>query len=420
MSQTKYLIVGSSHAGLSAIDSIRKYDQDGHITLLTQEKYLPYSPTILPYVVSGLVDIEKVYLRDEESLSLFGVEFKKDSKVVGVNTHKKTVRLEAGDIIGYENLLLATGAEPALPPVSGLEEVSYYVLRTLDDAFRLNEAAQSASSVVVLGAGLIGMHAAENLAEKGRQVTVVEALPSVLPGYFDESTSAIIRQIFSESGVQIHTGNQLTRVAAKNGQCEVYLDSGDALSADLLLLATGVRPRTGFLSESGIDRDEGIFVDEMMRTSDDHIWAAGDVAQGPSFFEDGKRVNAILPNAVEQGRIAGMDMAGDPAIKPFRGGLALNTYRFFGQRAFSVGLGQVLESEKGFEVIQVFQPKNQYCQKIVFKGDRLVGASGINSELDPGILWELIARKTDLGDVKARFITSPLEIGRVMMSRLWR
>ena len=419
MSQTKYLIVGSSHAGLSALEAIRTQDQEGSVVLLTQEKYLPYSPTILPYVVSGLVDAKEAFLRDEEALNRYGIEFKRDARVVRVKAETRTVKLQTGESIEYEKLLIATGASPVLPPISGLEDVPYHVLRTLDDAIGLYRAAQKAKSAIVLGGGLIGMHAAENLAKRGRLVTVVEAMPHVLPGYFDAQAADLVQRVFSENGIKIITGRAVTQAGASHGSCQVSFQSGEALSADLLMVAAGVKSNIDCLAESGVDVDEGILVDETMRTSAEGIWAAGDVAQAQTFFGDGKLINAILPNAVEQGRIAGMDMVDDPALKPFPGGLPMNTYRFMGHNAFSVGVSEVPDGDEGYEIDQVSLPHKMQYQKLIFKEGQLVGASGINTQMDPGIIRQLIGRKVDLKEVRSQFVASPVDTGRILMSRLW-
>jgi phenylglyoxylate dehydrogenase epsilon subunit len=420
MSQTKYLIAGSSHAGLTALEAIRMQDVEGSITLLTQEKYMPYSPTILPYVVSGLVDPKEAFLRDEQAVKRYGAEFKRDAKVVRVEPQKRTLKLQTGEGIQYEKLLLATGARPMLPPISGLEDAPYHVLRTLDDAIGLHRAVQEAKSAIVLGAGLIGMHAAEHLAKRGRKVTVVEAMPHILPGYFDEQAAGLVQRVFSDNGIKILTGNSVTHAGGSDGGCIVSLESGEEISADLLIVATGVKSNTDYLSESGIEVDEGILVDETMRTNAEDIWAAGDVAQAQSFFGEGKRINAILPNAVEQGRIAGRDMAGDQAVKPFPGGLPMNTYRFMGHNAFSVGMSNVPDGNGGYEIERVSLPDSLHYQKLIFKEGQLVGASGINSSMDPGIVLQLIGRKVDMEAVKAQFVASPVDTGRILMSRLWR
>jgi phenylglyoxylate dehydrogenase epsilon subunit len=417
MDQTKYLIIGSSHAGLSAVDAIRVQDKENPLTLVSQENCLPYSPTILPYVLSGQTGSDRVFLRNEEALHTLTVSFRPGAKVIGVDAGKHQVTLASGERIGYEKLLLATGSEPNLPPVEGLQDISYHVLRTLEDATKLRTALEGAKSAAVLGGGLIGLHAAENLAARGIEVAVVEALPRLLAGYFDQDAGGLIRQAFLDKGVRVFTGERVTGAAKKGRGCLLTLASGKDVSADLLVIATGVRPRTDYLAGSGVKVEEGILVDERMRTSAEDIWAAGDVAQGGSFFDATSRLNAIVPNAVEQGRIAGMDMAEDPWLKPFTGNIPVTSYRFFSHRAFSVGM---VGDGEGIEAEKVFLPDACKYQKLVFKDDRLMGAQGINSGLDPGVMHQLIRRRVYLGEVKARFLANPLESGRILMTSMWR
>ena len=417
MHHTKYLIIGSSHAGLSALDAIRLQDKEGSLTLVTQESCLPYSPTILPYVLSGQTQPEKVFLRDQQSLDSLSIAFKPGTKVVALDGKSRQVAVQSGEKIEYEKLLLATGAAPKRPPGQGLEAVPHHVLRTLEDALSMRSKIRKDATAVVIGAGLIGLHAAENLAKGGMKVVVVETLPQVLPGYFDEEASQMIHRAFSDKGVKILLNKKVSRVKGAEGEATVKLASGETLLAELLVVATGIQPRMEYLKGSGVEVDQGILVDERMRTSVSGIWAAGDAAQTRGFFESSKILNATLPNAVEQGRIAGMDMVDDPALKVHQGAVALNTYKFFGHRAFSVGM---IRAGEGCEVEKVVVPEGFKYQKLVFKGDQLVGASGINSDLDPGILFQLIRRKTYLGDVKDRFCASPVDISRVMMTSMWR
>ena len=417
MHHTKYLIIGSSHAGLSALDAIRLQDKEGSLTLVTQESCLPYSPTILPYVLSGQAQPDKVFLRDQQDLDGLSVVFKRGAKVVAVDGGSRQVTFQSGEKIEYEKLLLATGAAPKLPPVQGLQAVPHHVLRTLEDALGLRSKIRKGGTALVMGAGLIGLHAAENLAKGGMKVVVVEALSQVLPGYFDEEASQIICKAFSDNGIKIRLNEKVSRVEGGDGETALSVVSGESISAGLIVVATGVQPRVEVLAGSGVEVDQGILVDERMRTNVGGIWAAGDVAQARGFFESSKILNATLPNAVEQGRIAGMDMVEDPALKGYQGAVSLNTCRFFGHRAFSVGM---IKAEAGCEVEKVVVPESFKYQKLVFKEDQLVGASGINSDLDPGIMVQLIRRKAYLGDVKARFCASPVDISRVMMTNIWR
>ena len=420
MIQTKYLIVGCSHAGLSALEAIRLQDEDGAITMVSREPTLPYSPTILPYIICNEKQTDQIYLRDHAFFDDLKVSFMPRSTVTGVNAAEKTVTLDSGEKIQYEKLLLASGADAAIPPFPGIDTVSYQVVRTLDDALKLRESIKSAKSAIVIGAGLIAMHTAENLAQAGLAVTMVVRRQVSLFAYFDGEAAHMIENIFSEKGVTIATGSAVARIEAANGGCQITLESDKVLNADLLLLTTGVRPRISYLAESEIEVDQGILVDETMRTSARDVWAAGDVAQAPGFFDPGKSVNATLPNASVQGRIAGMDMVADPALKPYPGSSGLNTFNFFGHHGFSIGLATVTASSDDIEVNTVYLPSSHRYQKLVFQNNRLVGVSAINAVLDPGVLRELIQRQIDLSEVKKPFASDPLNTGRLLMTKLWR
>jgi phenylglyoxylate dehydrogenase epsilon subunit len=422
MQQTQYLIVGASHAALAAVQAIRMHDPVGSVTVVSKDDALPYSPTVLPYVVSGRSDPDRVFLRDDSYFSKQHVNYLKGAAVTGIAATDKRVSLSSGEQIVYQKLLLATGAAPLLPPIPGLESTNYHVLRTLADAVKLHQALGQAQHAVVLGAGLVGMHAAENLSKAGAQVTVVEMQPTVLAGYFDRDAAAIIEDVFAAKGITLKMNNKVMKLAPRsNNGALVTLADGQELEADLLLVSAGVTPVMDYLKGSGAKTDLGILVDDSMHTSAEDIWAAGDVAQARDFFgagdmDDGaKIINGILPDAVEQGKIAGMAMAGDPALKRYPGGVPLNTYTFFGQQAISVGTqnqGEVI-------ALQVDPAQRRYL-KIVMQDDRLTGIFGINVAFDPGVMWELILRRMDLSGVREKFLADPQRTARLLMSRTWR
>jgi len=420
MAHCKYLIIGSSHAGLSAMHAIRLHDGNSSITMVSGEECLPYSPTILPYVVSGETGQDRIFLRDEDFFKEFNINFVNGTKAVEIDPASNKVVLDMGEHINYEKLLLATGAAPELPHIKGLKKISCHVLRTLEDALGIRAAVRNAQSAIILGAGLIGMHAAESLAKAGLDVTVVEMLPQVLPGYFDDQASGLIQGVFIDNGVRVLTGSRVTHVTFSNRACALSLENGLDLSAHLLLVATGAKPRMDYLTGSGVETDAGILVNDRMQTSVSNIWAAGDVAQAKGFFGTEKILNGILPDAVEQGRIAGMDMSGDPDLAPYQGGISMNTYSFFGHRAISVGMSSPPSSTDEYQVDHSFSPSSIRYQKLVFKNDNLVGFSAINSMLDPGVILQIIRRQIDLADIKATFASAPLNTGRLLMSKLWR
>ncbi len=431
--ETKYLIIGSSHAGLSAADEIRINDPDGGLTMVSMEDCLPYSPTVLPYIVSGKVDADEIRLRDEQYFADEKISFLKGKKVVKIDAQASKVTLDDGAEIGYEKILIATGSEPTLPPIPGLKESKYHVLRTMEDAQGINKAAEQAKTAVILGTGLVGMHAAEGLAEKGLKVEVIRGRrPAVLPNYFDKTSMQMIHKVFLDHGIGCNLDNQVASIEPGVGEkAKVILKNGNAIDADMLVVGTGVRSRMDFFVNGAPQMEEGILVDDMMRTSVGNVWAAGDVAQAVDFFSEKKELNAILPDAFEQGKIAGMSMSGDlkaveavPGLGKqegffYNGGVSMNTFNFFGNRSFAVGLSLV--EDGGEYVIHVASDADRcFYQKFVFKGNCLVGAIGINSSLDPGVIMNLIRRKVDMKDKVEDFINDPQNVSRRIMWETWR
>ncbi|WP_018990263.1 NADH-dependent phenylglyoxylate dehydrogenase subunit epsilon [Aromatoleum toluclasticum] len=415
---TKYLIAGSSHAALEAINAIRMHDAEGPITVVTRDSHLPYSPTVLPYVVSGKSAPARIFLRDEDFFARNKVSYRPESGLKALHADRNSVELVDGSSVVYEKLLLATGASPAIPPIPGIDTVSYHVLRTLDDALKLRGAIAESKQAVVLGAGLVGMHAAENLVKAGASVTIVEMSDQLTSGYFDKVAADMIEQAFRDAGAKIMTGSRVVRLEPSPAGAKLTLENGTTLEADLLLVATGVKPNMGYLNGSGVEHQQGILVDDRMQTTAANVWAAGDCAQARGFFTDTKVMNAILPDATIQGRVAGMAMAGDPGIQDYAGGVPLNTYHFFGRHAISVGSSKVPE---GGEVVTRFDEQTGHYLKAIFGADGcLTGIFGVNEFFDGGVMAQLILRRTDLTPLRERFVANPLAVGREIMSQTWR
>ncbi len=204
--ESDYLIIGSSHAALAALSTIRLQETEKTVTVLTRDRHFPYSPTLLPYVVSGDVRPEAAILCDEAFFEARRVRFERSAAVAAVRPETREVTLEDGATWHYDKLLLATGATPVLPAIAGLSEVRFHSLRSLDDSLALCAELGRARSAVVLGAGLIGMHAAENLAKAGIAVTVIEQRAEVLSGYFDAEAAGLIAARFASHGVAFRLG----------------------------------------------------------------------------------------------------------------------------------------------------------------------------------------------------------------------
>ena len=232
------------------------------------------------------------------------------------------------------------------------------MLRTLADAVALREALPQVKRAIVLGGGLIGMHAAENLAKGGVEVSVVEMQPHVLAGYFDAEASAMIEQRFTANGVRLLHGRQRgSRRARRARAAAPRSPTAPNIDADLLLVATGVAPVTDFLAGSGVETERGVLVDEHMRTNVANIWAAGDVAQARGFLAATGSSTASCPTPSTRGASPAWRWPRTRGARVYAGGVPLNTYSFFGQQAVSVGVHEQRWRHRGVEVKQRWTPK---------------------------------------------------------------
>jgi phenylglyoxylate dehydrogenase epsilon subunit len=404
------LIIGCGTAALSALKQIRKVNSEDDVKLVTMESHLPYSPTSLPYVISGKIKESEIPMVMDDFFDQMKATWVRGKRVEHLDKDKREVVYDSGEREPYDSLLIATGSEPVLPPIPGLNNTQVLQLRTLDDARKLMGAMKGIQTAIVLGAGLIGMHVAECLAEHGVKVKVAEMLPHVLPAYFDPDASHMIQGVLENHGITFFTGRRATGVVWKKNEVEVVLEGGEVLKANLLLVATGVKPRTSFLNGSGVETNGGIVVDNRMRTNVPNICAAGDVAAAKSFLTGEHGVNAILPNAAEQGKIAGGTMTGQEA--EYEGWLPMNTFNFFGHLAISVG--KAMPSE-GDEVFVEKDGSGTAYRKIICKEDRLLGATFLDTDVNTGVFQYLIRRRVEIGKHKEILVKTPREASLWLM-----
>lgn len=404
----KHLIIGCGSAALSALEKIRSISSEDQIKLLTMEDCPPYSPTALPYLLSGRITPDSLWMRPKDYFQNLRAELISGKEVTGISPSKKEVSFRDGGLETYDTLLIATGSEPVHPPIKGLEEAGFLGFRSIEDQKSLSAKLGTKKRVAVLGGGLIGMEVAIALLETGHKVDIIEKESRLLPLYFDAKAESLIRDVFERQGAVLHTSLEATEVQKQNGTVKVSLSNGTVVEADLLVTAVGVRAKTGLLASSGVKVNRGIIVDESMRTNVPDVYAAGDVAEGPGFFGD-TGLNPILPSAVDQGRAAGAAMAGQP--ESYERWLPMNAFNFFGYMAVSVGLS--MPQGKEFDVLTASDEKSY--GKLVLRDGRLMGAMFLNTPVDPGVLVYLIRKQVDVGAYQQSLLDKPREVSRYLM-----
>jgi 3-phenylpropionate/trans-cinnamate dioxygenase ferredoxin reductase subunit len=302
-----YVIVGGGVAGASAVGGIRSQDTSGSIAVFGSE---PDKPVYRPALSKDL------WLKDDATLegsSLAGdlddddaVDLVTDTTVTEIDPDAHVVRLADGSNVGYGKLLLATGAEPRTLAVDPGPRVVYY--RTAADYGRLRAIAEKGTHVAVVGGGYIGTELTSALVQNDVQVTLVLDLEDVQETMFPRALAASLTKAFADRGVTIVHGS-VAGGAETDGGVRIRLDDGTEIAADAAVIGVGVLPRTGLAEAAGLDVDNGIVVDEHLRTSAEDVYAAGDVASYPDALLGRRRVEHV-DHAEKSGELAGKAMAG--------------------------------------------------------------------------------------------------------------
>ena len=398
----KHVIIGAGPAGVVAAETLRRSDPSCEIVILGDEPEPPYSRMAIPYLLAENVGEPGTYLRHGDAhFEKLAIEVRR-VRADGVDTVRKSVALSDGGAIGYDRLLIATGAHPIKPPVEGMDSEGVENCWTLADARRILARAKPGSKVVLMGAGFIGCIVLEALAARGVGLVVVEMADRMLPRMMDETGGAMIARWCESKGVAVRTGTRVTGIARDNGKLTLATEPGGPVEADLVVCATGVSPNTGFLAGAGIESDIGILADRRLRTSAEDVYAAGDVAQGPDFSSGRREVHAIQPTAVEHGRIAALNMAGIDT--PFRGSLSMNVLNTLGLVSSSFGLW--MGAEGGERSVAADEARSRYL-RLEFEEDRIVGALALGLTLHVGVLRGLIQTRVRLGSWAGKLRDDP-------------
>lgn len=302
-----YVIVGAGVAAASAVKGIRSQDGSGRVAVIGSE---PDKPVYRPVLTKDL------WLKDDETLegsSLAGdlddddaVDLVTDTTVTEIDPGAHVVRLADGSTVGYGKLLLATGAEPRVLAVDPGPRVIYY--RTAADYQRLRAVATEGSHVAVVGGGYIGSEITSALVQNGVQVTLVLDTEDVQEQMFPRALAATITKAFADRGVTVVHGS-VEGGQEDDGSVRIRLDDGTSITADAAVIGVGVLPRTGLAEAAGLEVDNGVMVDEHLRTSDPDVYAAGDVASYPDALLGRRRVEHV-DHAEKSGEHAGKVMAG--------------------------------------------------------------------------------------------------------------
>ena len=279
-SSETFVIVGAGMAGGKTAEALRQQGFDGSIVLAGAEAHRPYErPPLSKGYLMGSAERESMFLHPADWYGANDIELRIDFAVNGIDRTARTVTGADGQTLGYDKLLIATGATPRRLPVIGADTAGVHYLRSLDDCEQLRATLSSISNLVVIGAGWIGLEVTAAARRAGVQVTVVETAELPLLRVLGPEIAEVFARLHREHGVNLRFKTSTSAITTSGGRVTgVELPDGTVLPADAVVVAVGVEPNSQLAAEAGLKVDNGIIVDASLRTVDEHIFAAGDVA----------------------------------------------------------------------------------------------------------------------------------------------
>lgn len=380
----EYVIIGNSTAGIAAAEGIRKLDQAGSITILSDEAFPTYGRPLISYFLLGKTDAAHMNYRPADFYRKNNIRTMFSVRAEHIDTAKKQVLLQGGKKVKYDKLLVATGSRPFVPPMEGLDKNEYFTFMTYADALALEKQLAPEKKVLIVGAGLIGLKCLEGIADRVGKVTVVDMAPHILPSILDDYGASIIQKQLEKHGAEFYLSDSV----ASFEKGVAHLKSGATVPFDILVVAAGVRPNVELVKEAGGKVGRGILTDDRQETSLKDVYAAGDCTESYDITCGQSRILALLPNAQFQGSCAGTNMAGGEAH--FTNAVPMNAIGFFGSHVLTAGsyFGDTYEEKEG-----------ETYKKLFFDGDKLNGFILIDLPERAGIYTSLLRNQTSLSEV---------------------
>jgi NADPH-dependent 2,4-dienoyl-CoA reductase/sulfur reductase-like enzyme/peroxiredoxin family protein/TusA-related sulfurtransferase/rhodanese-related sulfurtransferase len=391
----KVLIVGGVAGGASAAARLRRLDEDVQIIMFERDEYISFANCGLPYYIGeSIKERSKLLVQTPEGMKArFNIDVRNHSEVISLDADKKTVTVNSKQKGIYEEsfdyLILSPGAKAIRPNIPGIQNEKIMTLRNIPDTDKIKSYVdrKGIASTVVIGGGFVGVEMAENLRERGLNVTLVEAAPHILAP-FDYDTVILPEKELVENGVQLILGDGVKAFSDKGNQVEVTLNSDAKLSADLIILAIGVAPDTAFLKDSGLEFGPRghIIVDQKMQTNKEGIYAVGDAIEVVDFVTKQKTAIPLAGPANKQGRIAADNIAGLDST--FVGSQGTSILKVFGLTASSTGANERTLQRAGIDyktiTIHPVSHASYYpgsvpmTLKLIFGNDgKVLGAQGV-------------------------------------------
>ena len=382
------VIIGCGQAGGQAAASLRQEKYEGPITMIGQEPYIPYQrPPLSKQYLSGEQEKEKLSLRQESFYSEKEINLKLETSVLSLDPHKKELQLENDETVTYDKLLVATGGRPRKLEVDGHTLKSIHYLRNIDDVDAIKTQMSISQNLVIVGGGYIGLEVASVAIKKGLTVSVLEMESRILERVTTEEMSAFYHQLHTDEGVNILTSTQAK--AFKGSETVESVVCGDhEIPADLVIVGIGILPNTEMAEAAGLETNNGLVVDEHCRTSNEHIFAAGDCTNHPNPILNRRLRLESVPNAMEQGRVAASNMLG--------GSKSYASMPWFWSDQYEHKLQMVGFSKDSDQSIVRGDMESKSFTVFYLKDDSIIAADSVNNPKEFMASKQLVGKKASI------------------------
>ena len=413
----RYAVVGGSAAAVSGVEAFRSVDWLSQIVLFSDEKTPLFSRVLLPYYVAEELSKPLLNFRSADFFEENNITPHMGTRVQEIYSDSKTLVTEDEGTYEFDKLLLATGGNAIIPKIAGVDKEGISALKTMQDAEKIYHF--KGERAVVIGAGSIGVESCISLMRRGVKVTLLEQLGHVLPTVFDDEAAAIIRGVIEQMGIEVITGERAVEFTG-NGHVQSVVTSMGEIKCDNVILSVGIRPAVELAEKVGIEIGMmgGIRTDGNMMTSSRDIYAAGDVCETFDIARNTPFINAIWPMAVEQGRIAGLNMAGRDA--QYAGSVRMNSIgNFIGIPAMSMGVTRTEECsyvDKDCHFQEIKRRTRNTYKKLILKNGCIVGAIfiGVGQTQKSGLISVLLRRQIDVSDYVSVLMSNNLNFMDVL------
>ncbi len=390
----KIVVIGNGMAGVDAVEAILKLRSDFQITVFGDEPYTNYNRILLSDVLAGKTTKEKIILHPKEWYDHHGIDLRLAVKVVAIDPDNKMVTDATGAITPYDHLIIATGALPFVPPIPGREKEGVMVFRTMEETEAIITASRTHKQAVVIGGGLLGLEAARGMINHGICVTVVHLADRLMDQQLDSAAAALLKREIERMGIRVLLNATAEEMLGEGRVTGVRLATGEILTAQVVLITTGIRPHIALAKAAGLAVNRGIMVDDRMESSLPGIFAIGDVAE-----HRGKTYGLVSPLKDQAGAIASA-IAGD-GTHQYHGTICETTLKVAGIDLVSAGdfLGG-----NGSEDLVFVDPEKGVYKKCVIRGNLLTGFVLLGDIREGARLFGLMVRKEEILKHKAHLL----------------